>query len=186
MKQVIRHCVFLLCGVWTAAAQTNVPARPTQPTRLLTKVGECESRIGGVEVVVSGVVEPGKAMIRIQCRLNHMETTCEVEPANALAIAQLIETIASDSRNGKQSAGQCKNVQVSAFELQDKKFVEIMFHQGDASAGESGLPTVAGLVQRVEFVASHDLRKGGRRLAGTPTHGVGVGEVVSACVTQYW
>ena len=138
MKQVIRHCVFLLCGVWTAAAQTNVPARPTQPTRLLTKVGECESRIGGVEVVVSGVVEPGKAMIRIQCRLNHMETTCEVEPANALAIAQLIETIASDSRNGKQSAGQCKNVQVSAFELQDKKFVEIMFHQGDASAGESG------------------------------------------------
>lgn len=138
MKQVIRHCVFLLCGVWTAAAQTNVPARPTQPTRLLTKVGECESRIGGVEVVVSGVVEPGKAMIRIQCRLNHMETTCEVEPANALAIAQLIETIASDSRNGKQSAGQCKNVQVSAFELQDKKFVEIMFHQGDASAGDSG------------------------------------------------
>ena len=61
-----------------------------------------------------------------------------MEPANALAIAQLIETIASDSRNGKQSAGQCKNVQVSAFELQDKKFVEIMFHQGDASAGESG------------------------------------------------
>jgi hypothetical protein len=27
---------------------------------------------------------------------------------------------------------------VSAFELKDKKFVEIMFHQGDASAGESG------------------------------------------------
>ncbi|MGD0058390.1 MAG: hypothetical protein ABSD58_03140 [Verrucomicrobiia bacterium] len=138
MKQAIRHCVFLLCGVWTAAAQTNVPARPTQPTRLLTKIGECESRIGGVEVVVSGVVEPGKATIRIQCRLNHMETACEVEPTNALAVAQLIETIASDSRNGKQSAGQYKNIEVSAFELQDKKFVEIMFHQGDASAGESG------------------------------------------------
>jgi len=124
--------------VWTAAAQTNVPARPTQPTRLLTKIGECESRIGGVEVVVSGVVEPGKATIRIQCRLNHMETACEVEPTNALAVAQLIETIASDSRNVKQSAGQYKNIEVSAFELQDKKFVEIMFHQGDASAGESG------------------------------------------------
>jgi hypothetical protein len=124
--------------VWTAAAQTNLPARPTQPTQLLTKIGECESRIGGVEVVLAGVVEPGKATIRIQCRLNHIETACEMEPTNALAVAQLIDSVATDLRNGKQSAGQYQNIEVSAFELQDKKFVEIMFHQGGADAGESG------------------------------------------------
>jgi hypothetical protein len=124
--------------VWTAAAQTNVPARPMQPTRLVTSIGECDSRIGAVEVVISGIIEQGKATLRIQCRLNHVETACEVGPTNALAVAQLIESVATDLRNGKQSAGQYQNIEVSAFELQDKKFVEIMFHQGDASGGESG------------------------------------------------
>lgn len=138
VNQVIRYCVFLWCGVWTAAGQTNVPVRPTQPTRFVTKIGECESRIGGVEVVVSGVVEPGKATIRIECHLNHVETACDVDPTNALAVARLIESVSTDLRNGKQSAGQYQNVEVSAFELKDKKFVEVMFHQGDASAEESG------------------------------------------------
>ena len=138
MKRVIQYGVLLLWSVWTAAAQTNGPARPTQPTRFVTTIGECESRIGGVEVVVSGVVEPGKATVRIQCRLNHIATACEVEPTNALAVAQLIESVSADLRNGKQSAGQYQNIAVSAFELKDKKFVEIMFHQGTASAGESG------------------------------------------------
>ena len=138
MKQAIRYCVILLCGLWTAAAQTNLPARPAQPTRLVTAIGECESRIGGVEVVVSGVVEQGKATLRIQCRLNRVETACEVEPTNALAVAQLIESVATDLRNGKQSAGQYQNIEVSAFELQDKEFVEIMFHQGDGSARAPG------------------------------------------------
>lgn len=138
MKQAIRHCVFLLCGVWTVAAQTNVPARPAQPTRFVTKIGECESPIGGVEVVVSGVVEQGKATIRIQCQLNHLETACDVEPTNALAVAQLIESISTDLRNGKQSTGQYKNIAVSAFEIQDRNFVEIMFHEGDAREGEPG------------------------------------------------
>jgi len=127
----------MLCGVWTVTAQTNAPARPAQPTRFVTRIGECESRIGGVEVLVSGIVEPGKSTIRIQCRLNHLETACEVAPTNALAIAQLIESVATDSRTGKQSAGQCRNVEVSAFELQGKEFVEVMFHQEEAATKES-------------------------------------------------
>jgi hypothetical protein len=138
VKQAIRWCVFLWCSVWTAAAQTNAPARPTQPTRLVTTIGECESRIGSVEVVVSAVVEPGKATVRIQCRLNRVETACELEPTNALAVAQLIESVSTDLRNGKQSAGRSQNIEVSAFELEDKKFVEIMFHQGDDATGEAG------------------------------------------------
>lgn len=138
MKRAIRYIAFLSCGVWTAAAQTNVPARPMHPTRLVTTIGECESRIGGVEVVVSGVVEPGKTVVRIQCRLNHGETACEVEPTNALAVAQLIESVSTDLRRGKQTAGQYQNVEVSAFELKDKRFVEIMFHQTDTGARAPG------------------------------------------------
>ena len=135
MKQAIRCCVVFLCGACLATAQTNVPGRPAQPIRLLTTLGECESRLGDVEVVVSGVVEQGKARLRIECRLNHLETACEVEPTNAPAVAQLIEKVSDDLRKGTQSAGQCQGIEVSAFELKDKKFVEIMFHQPDANAG---------------------------------------------------
>ena len=80
----------------------------------------------------------GKRPSGFSVRLNHVETACEVEPTNALAVAQLIESVATGLKNGKQSARQYQNIEVSAFELQDKKFVEIMFHQGDASAREPG------------------------------------------------
>ncbi|MGA2604383.1 MAG: hypothetical protein ABSG14_09155 [Verrucomicrobiia bacterium] len=137
MKQPVAYCLILFCGVWAATAQTNPPARPTQPTQLVTKIGECESRLGGVEVVVSGVVEQGKLTIRIQCRLNQVDTACEVAPTNTLALAQLIESVSTDLRNGKQSDGRCNNIEVSAFVLEQEKFVEILFHHGDPVAGES-------------------------------------------------
>jgi len=137
VKQPVAYCLILFCGVWAATAQTNPPARPTQPTQLVTKIGECESRLGGVEVVVSGVVEQGKLTIRIQCRLNQVDTACEVAPTNALALAQLIESVSTDLRNGKQSDGRCNNIEVSVFVLEQEKFVEILFHHGDPVAGES-------------------------------------------------
>jgi hypothetical protein len=137
MKQAIGYCLILLCGVWTATAQSNLPARPTQPTQLVTKIGACESRLGSVEVVVSGVVEQGKSTIQIQCRVNQVETACEVAPTNALALAQLIESVSTDLRNGKQSGGRYGNIEVSAFVLEKEKFVEVLFHHGDSVTGET-------------------------------------------------
>ncbi|HTS19959.1 MAG TPA: hypothetical protein VMP11_20455 [Verrucomicrobiae bacterium] len=138
IKQAVGCCLVLLCGAWSLSAQTNAPGRPAQPTHFLTRIGECESRIGGVEVVVSGVVEQGKATIQIQCRLNHLETACEVAPTNAPGVVQLIERISMDLKSGKQSAGRYENVEVSAFELQGKDLVEVMVHQGDSASGEEG------------------------------------------------
>lgn len=133
MKQAVGYSLILVGAVWAAAAQTNMPALPAQPTQLVTKIGECQSRLGSVEVVVSGVVEPGRSTIQIQCRLNPLETACEVAPTNALALAQLIESVSTDLRNGKQSGGRCGNIEVSAFVLGNDKFVEVLFHHNDTA-----------------------------------------------------
>jgi len=136
LKQAVWYSLVLFGGVWAAAAQTNLPARPTQPTQLVTKIGQCQSQLGdSVEVVVSGVVEPGRSTIQIQCRVNNLDTACEVAPTNALALAQLIESVSTDLKNGKQSAGRCGNIEVSAFVLQQDKFVEVLFHHGNSVIG---------------------------------------------------
>jgi hypothetical protein len=128
--------VLLVVVAFVAAAQTNPPARPSQPIEMLVRIGECESRIGMVEVVVSGTVEQGKSAFHIQWRLNHGDTACELDSSNAVALAQLIQNISTDLMNGKPSAGKHKNVEVSSYQLENKKLVEIMFHRGDSTAGE--------------------------------------------------
>jgi len=117
-------------------AQTNHPARPTQPIGLVVKVGQCDSRIGDVDVVVSANVERDQSTIKIQFRLNHAESACEIDPTNAVAVAQLVQNVASELMKGNQSAGQLRNIEVDSFELAEKKFVEIMIHRGDSTAGE--------------------------------------------------
>jgi len=129
--------VFLVCGALAAAAQTNQPTRPVRPIELAVRVGECDSRIGDVDVVVSASAERGKSTIKIQFRLNHLESACEIDPTNALAVAQLVQSVATELMKGNQSAGQHRNIEVDAFELAEKKFVEIVFHQGDSTAGEA-------------------------------------------------
>lgn len=136
MKRAIGYCAFLVCGALVATAQTNPPARPMRPIELVTRIGECDSRIGRVEVVVSAVVQQGKSTIKIQCRLNHAESACEIDPTNAVAVTQLIQNVASELMKGNQSSGHHQNIGVSSFELEDKKFVEIMFHRGNSIDGE--------------------------------------------------
>jgi hypothetical protein len=137
VRRSIVYYVILVGGALAAMAQTNQPARPPQPVDLVMKIGECESRVGTVNVVVSANAEPAKSTIRIQCRLNGVETTCEMGPSNAVVVAQLIQTVSSDLMNGKQSAGQDKNIEVDSFQLEDRKLVEIVFHEGDSIQGES-------------------------------------------------
>jgi hypothetical protein len=137
VKRGIVYCVVLVCGALVATAQTNPPSRPPQPVELVMRIGACESRVGNVDVVVSAKAEPAKSMIRIQCRLNGVETTCEIDPSNAVVVAQLIQSVSSDLMNGKQSAGKHKNIEVDSFQLEDRKLVEIVFHQGDSTEGES-------------------------------------------------
>ena len=129
-------CALLVCGALVATAQTNQPARPARPIELVTRIGECDSRIGKVEVVVCAVVQQERSTIKIQCRFNHAESACEIDPTNAVAVAQLIQNIASALMKGKQSSGQHRNIGVSSFELEDKEFVELMFHRGDSIDGE--------------------------------------------------
>jgi len=136
VKIGIGYCAFLVCGAVVAMAQTNHPARPAQPIGLAVKVGACESRIGDVDVVVSASVERQQSSMKIQFRLNHAESACEIDPTNAVAVAQLVQSVASDLMKGKQSAGQQRNIGVDSFELGEKKFVEIIIHQGDSTAGE--------------------------------------------------
>jgi hypothetical protein len=136
MNRSIVYSVVLVCSALAAVAQTNQPARPAQPIGLLVKVGKCESRIGDVDVVVSASVERERSRIRIQLRLNHAESACEIDPTNAMAVAQLVQSVASELMKGNQSSGQSRNIGVDSFELEQKKFVEIMFHQGDSTAGE--------------------------------------------------
>jgi hypothetical protein len=136
MRQIA--CYVLLVSVaFVARAQTNELARPARPIEMLVRIGECESRLGKVEVVVSGIVEQGKSTIRIQCRLNQQETACELDSQNAMAVAQLLQKVSSGLMNGKPSAGKHRNVEVSSFQLENKKFVEILFHRGESTEGES-------------------------------------------------
>jgi hypothetical protein len=137
VKRGIVYCVILVCGTLATTAQTNQPSRPPQPVELVMKIGECESRVGNVEVVVSAKAETAKSSIRIQCHLNRVETACEMDPSNAMVVAQLIQSVTSDMMNGKQSAGQHKNIEVDWFQLEDRKLVEIVFHKGDSTEGES-------------------------------------------------
>jgi hypothetical protein len=137
VKRGIVYCVILVCGALAATAQTNQPSRPPQPVELVMRIGECESRVGTVEVVVSAKAEPAKSTLQIQCRLNGVETTCEMDPTNAVVVAQLVQGVTSDMMNGKQSAHQHKNIEVDWFQLEDRKLVEIVFHQGDSTEGES-------------------------------------------------
>jgi hypothetical protein len=137
VKTGIVYCVILVCGSLAATAQTNQPSRPPHSVELVMRIGQCESRAGNVDVVVSANAEPAKSTIRIQCRLNGVETTCEMDPSNAMVVAQLVESITSDMMNGKQSASQHKNIEVDSFQLEDRKLVEIVFHQGDSTEGES-------------------------------------------------
>jgi len=136
LKRSIGCGVFLVCGALAAMAQTNHPSRPAQPVALVVKVGECESRIGGVGVIVSASVERDRSTIRIQFLLNHVESACEIDPTNAAAVAQLVQSAASELMKGNQSSGQLRNIEVDAFELEEKKLVEIVFHRGDSTAGE--------------------------------------------------
>jgi hypothetical protein len=137
VKRGIVYCMILVGGAFVATAQTNQPSRPPQPVELVMKIGECETRVGNVAVVVSAKAEPAKSTIRIQCRLNGVESTCEMDPSNAVVVAQLIESVTSDMMNGKQSAGKNRNIEVDSFQLEDRKLVEIVFHQGDSTEGES-------------------------------------------------
>jgi hypothetical protein len=95
MRRFGYHCVLLVSGAFAATAQTNQPARPSQPIEMSVRIGECESRIGAVDVVVSGIVEQGKSAIRIRCRLNHQETACELDSSNAVAVAQLLQNVST-------------------------------------------------------------------------------------------
>jgi hypothetical protein len=136
VKKGIVYCVILVCGAIAATAQTNQPSRPPQPVELVMRIGGCESRVGNVDVVVSAKAEPAKSTIWIQCRLNKVETTCEMDPSNAVVVAQLIETVTTDMMNGKQSAEHHKNIEVDSFQLDERKLVEITFHLGDSTEGE--------------------------------------------------
>jgi hypothetical protein len=123
-------CVLLVSGAFVATAQTNQPARPSQPIEMTVRIGECESRIGLVDVVVSGIVERGKSAIRIRCRLNHQETACELDSSNAVAVAQLLQNVSTGLMKGTLSTGKHHNVEVSSFQLETKKFVEITLPPG--------------------------------------------------------
>ena len=144
MRTTIGCCVYLMCGVLIATTQsgiergrTNQPARPLQPIQLVTRIGECDSRIGPVEVIVAAVIEREKSTVKIRCRLNHADTACEMDSSNAVAVAQILQNVSSDLMRGQQSAAHHQNVEVDSFELEGKKFVEIIFHRGDSITGES-------------------------------------------------
>lgn len=144
MKSIIGCCVYLVCSAFAATGQprsdrgqTNPPARPPQPVHLVTRIGECESRIGAVEVVVAAMIEREKATVRIRCRLNQADTACEMDSSNAVPVAQILQNVSSELMKGKLSAAQHQNVEVDSFALEDKKLVEIIFHRGDSTAGES-------------------------------------------------
>jgi len=70
----------------------------------MIKAGECESRIGDVDVVVSASVERNKSTIKIQFRLNHAESACEIEPTNAVPSRNLSKACLGADEGNQSSA----------------------------------------------------------------------------------
>lgn len=85
-----------------------------------------------VEVTVSAVVDPKQAVTVITCKdLEFSGDSWDIDPSNALAVAQLLQQASAKSLTGEPFAAAHGEVELDTFERAGKNVVEVQYQKGD-------------------------------------------------------